>query len=337
MKLSFRPYELRLEYPFGISGYTRTTHTTILTEIEHEGIKGYGEGSPMRYLMETADTITSFLGNVSLNRFNNPEDIAAIMEYVDDIAPGNTSAKTSIDIALHDLLGKIRQKPCYSLFGTNPAMMPLTTLTIGIDTPEMVRKKVRGATQFKMIKVKLGSDNDRDIINAVTEETDVPICIDANQGWDNKEAALDMIFWLKEKGALFIEQPMNKNDHESNGWIADNSPLPVIADEAMQRFQDLDALKGVYHGINIKLVKCTGMLEAYKIIERARQLNMKVMIGCTSESSCAIMGAAALAPLCDWADLDAPWLITNNPYQTPELKEGKIILTDQPGLGITPQ
>ena len=334
MKLSFKPFELEMEHPFTISGYTRTAHTTILVQIQHDGHTGYGEGSPMRYLGETQASITAFLQLVKLEQFNNPLQIREILAYVDQLAPGNTTAKTAIDIALHDLAGKLLQQPCYALFNALPENMPYTTLTIGIDTPEMVCRKIREAQGFHRVKIKLGSDDDYGILRAVFAETDLPVCVDANQGWKDRQQALDMIAWLHEKKVLFVEQPMSRDDIDGNAWITEHSPVPVIADEAVQRLDTLHALKGAYSGINIKLVKCTGMAEAFSMITAAREMNMQVMIGCTTESSCAIMAGAALAPLCDWADLDSPWLITNNPFATPQLENGKLVLTNLPGLGL---
>jgi L-alanine-DL-glutamate epimerase-like enolase superfamily enzyme len=259
MKLTYRNYELKLEYPFGISGYTRTTHDTVLVTIEQDGVKGYGEGSSVRYLGETTETINAFLNKLRLENFNDPDKINEVLDYVDNLAPRNTAAKTAIDLALHDLTGKLRNKPCYQFFGSDPLKMPATTFTIGIDSVEVIREKVRKASSFKMLKIKLGSDHDREIIEAVRAESDAPLSIDANQGWKDRNEAVEMIEWLKEKGVVFIEQPMDKDDRDGNAWVTEHSPLPVLADEAMQRLNDLNAIKGAYSGINIKLMKCTGM------------------------------------------------------------------------------
>jgi len=334
MNLSFKDYQLTFEYPFGISSYTRTTHDVVLVNIEYLGEIGTGEASMAKYLGETKDSVKRFLSKVKLAQFKAPLNILSIHEYIDNIAPGNTAAKTAIDIALHDLKGKIEQKPCYQFYNVNPAQMPVTSLTLGIDELEVIRKKVKGAGAFKAIKVKLGSAYDKEIIKTIREETTAPLYIDANQGWKDKKEALDMIFWLKEQGTVFIEQPMDREDYDSNGWLTAHSPLPIIADEAMQRLSDLEKLKDLYTGINIKLMKCTGMYEAHQIISRARELGLKIMVGCMSETSCAIMAAASLAPLCDWADLDSPWLINNNPFKNPILEDGKIKLTDSYGLGL---
>lgn len=341
MTLYFEPFDLRLNHAFGISGHTRTSTPLVLTRIEHEGYTGFGEASMPPYLGENHDSAQRFLAKVDLSEFRAPavrEDIQPVMQYVDGLAPGNTAAKAAIDIALHDLLGKLTGEPCYRLFGVNPDIMPPTSFTIGIDTPEMIRKKVKEAAPFRVIKVKLGSDHDREIIEAIRAETAVPLSVDANQGWKDRDQAMEMSHWLSERKVLFIEQPMPKEDVEGNAWLRAGSPLPVIADEACQRLQDVERAAGVYDGINIKLMKCTGLDEASRMIARARQLNLKILIGCMTETSCAVMAAAALAPLCDWADLDGPWLVANDPWQTPHLEEGRIRLEEgRPGLGLIPR
>lgn len=337
MDLRFKPFNLQLKHAFGISGYTRTSTPLVLTEIEYDGITGFGEASMPPYLGENQGTAQQFLGKADLAQFDAPrnlEDIAGVMQYLDSLAPGNAAAKAAADIALHDLLGKLSGQPCYRLFGVNPDAMPATSFTIGIDTPEMIREKIKEVEAFQVIKVKLGSDHDKEIIETIRSETAAPLSVDANQGWKNREQALEMIHWLSERKVLFIEQPMPKENIEGNAWLTSNSPLPVIADEACQRIEDVERAAGVYDGINIKLMKCTGMHEAFGMISKARQLNLKILIGCMTETSCAVMAAAALAPLCDWADLDGPWLIANNPWKAPELENGRIRLENRPGLGL---
>ncbi|RRN76474.1 dipeptide epimerase, partial [Pseudoxanthomonas sp. SGD-10] len=325
MKIYAGKYQLNLEYPFGIASYTRNHHDIVLLEIHYKGLVGYGEASMAKYLGETPESVMAFISRVNVEQLN-PEkfSIAECCGYLDSIAEGNVAAKAALDIALHDLKGKMEQRPCYTMYGAIPDQMPVTSLTVGIDKPEAIREKVRRASAFKAIKVKLGSKYDKDIIHAVRAETSLPLYIDANQGWQDKYQALDMIHWLAEQGATFVEQPMNKDNKEANGWITQNSPVPIIADEAMQRLEDVEDLAAYYSGVNVKLMKCAGVYEGYQVIQKARGLGLKVMIGCMTETSCAIAAAAVLAPFCDWADLDGPWLITNNPFQDPVLEEGKI-------------
>lgn len=183
----------------------------------------------------------------------------------------------------------------------------------------------------------MGVPGDRQLIETIREYTDRPICVDVNQGWKTREEALDNILWLADKNVLFIEQPMNKDDRESHAWLKERSPLPIIADEAVHTSADIPALAGAYDGINIKLMKCGGLYDAYRMAVVAKALGMKVMIGCMTETSCAVSAAAQLAPLADWVDLDGNLLISNDPYAGMTIVDGRVTLTPLPGIGITPR
>ncbi|MCK3683122.1 dipeptide epimerase [Maribellus sp. YY47] len=336
LKLRFKPYDLQLKHTFTLAGSSRTTTAVMLTEIEYDGIVGYGEASMPPYLGESHATATKFLSSLDLSQFNDPFRLDEILEYVDQKAEGNCAAKASVDIALHDLLGKIMGQPWYKIWGFNAEDTPNTSFTIGIDTDEVIRQKVKEAAGFKILKVKLGRDNDKQMIETIRSVTDVPMCVDVNQGWTDKKHALEMTQWLKEKGIEFVEQPMPKTAIDDIAWLTQHSPLPIIADEALQRLPDVKKAHGIYSGINIKLMKCTGMREAHKMITLARALDMKVMIGCMTETSCAVSAAAQLAPKVDWADLDGNLLISNDVFSGVQVVDGKITLIDQPGIGITP-
>lgn len=335
MKLSFIPYPLELKHRFGVSGHTRTTTPDVLTCIEHEGKKGFGEASMPPYLGESIESVCSFLQKVNLGQFNDPMLFDDILGYVDSIAPGNCAAKASIDIALHDLAGKLLGIPCYTMFGLNPEKTPDTTYTIGIDSPEMTCRKIRETEgQFNILKIKLGTDHDREIISCVRQVTDLPLAVDANQGWNSLSEATDMVFWLKEQGVVMIEQPMKKDMLDDMAKLREISPLPIYADESVQRAADIYRLKDVFDGINIKLMKCTGMREAWKMINTAKSLGMKTMLGCMTETSCAVTAAAHLSPAVDFADLDGNILIGNDPFEGVKVTEGKLTLDRLPGLGL---
>ncbi|WP_419801952.1 dipeptide epimerase [Mucilaginibacter sp.] len=334
MKLTYQPFQLELKHPFSIAKFTRTATPLMLLKLEYEGFAGYGEASMVPYYHENPETAEAFLQKTDLSRFHYPFNITEILAYLDDLAPGNTNIKAAIDIAFHDLIGKIEQKPCYQLFGSDPEKMPVSSFTLGIDSPEMMIKKAAEAADFKVIKIKLGKNNDEEIIRAIRSVTDVPLYVDVNQGWTDRQQSLDKIFWLQEQGVQLIEQPMDKNDIDGNAWLTENSPVVIIGDEAVQRFEDVKKAHGVYHGINVKLMKAAGMYEGHRMILRAKELGLKVLIGCMSESSCATLAAAALAPLCDWADLDGPFLTKNNPYQNPGFANGKYVLKEASGLGL---
>ena len=337
MKLSFRPYELKLAHVFTVSSYSRTSTPGIQLQIEYEGVTGYGEASMPQYLGQSVESVSRFLERVDLSRFPDPFQLEDILAYVDSLSPGDTAAKAAVDIALHDLVGKLLGAPWYRIWGLNPAKAPNTTVTIGIDTPEVVRVKTREcADRFRILKVKVGLDNDKEMIRTIREITDLPIAVDANQGWKDRAQALEEIFWLKEHGVVMVEQPMAKERLDDNAWITERSPLPVFADEAVQRLADIPGIKGAYHGINIKLMKCTGMREAWKMANYAKAEGMRVMVGCMTETSCAVSAAAQLSPLADFADLDGNLLITNDIFDGMQVLDGKITLPDRPGIGVMP-
>ena len=336
MKLSFEPYELKLRHSFNLAKYSRTTTPDVQVKLELDGIVGYGEASMPPYLGESVDSVTSFLSKLDLSQFNDPFRIEDIHEYMDMVAPDNRAAKASVDIALHDLLGKIMGQPWYKIWGLNPDNAPDTSFTIGIDKAEVVRKKVDEAAPYNVLKVKMGLDNDQELVNIIREKTDRPICVDANQGWDNKEKALEMCYWLAERNCLFVEQPMPKEMIEETAWLRERSPLPIIADEFLQRLPDVRRAAQAYDGINIKLMKSTGLHEAYKMAVLAKALGMKVMLGCMTETSCAVTAAAQLSPMVDWADLDGNLLIANDKFDGIKIVNGKVTIPERPGIGVIP-
>ena len=336
LKLTFQPYELQLRHTFTVASYSRKTTPGVQVRIEYEGFTGFGEASMPPYLGQSIETVCRFLSMVDLSQFSDPFQMDTILAYVDSLSPGDGAAKAAIDIALHDLTGKLLGQPWWRLWGLAPSKTPNTTFTIGIDTPDVVREKTREcADRFKILKVKVGLDNDKEMIRTIREVTDLPLAVDANQGWKDREKALDEIFWLKENGIVMVEQPMAKERIDDNAWITEHSPLPIFADEAIQRLADIPAIKGAYHGINIKLMKCTGMREGWKMVNYAKAEGMRVMVGCMTETSCAVSAAAQLSPAADFADLDGNLLITNDLFDGMKVVEGKITLNDRPGIGCT--
>ena len=287
------------------------------------------------YLGQTVESVCAFLQKVDLSQYADPFQLEDILAYVDSLSPGDSAAKAAVDIALHDLVGQLLGQPWWRLWGLDAAKAPDTTFTIGIDTPEVVREKTREcADRFNILKVKVGLDNDYEMIRTIREITQLPIAVDANQGWKDRQQALDEIFWLQEHGVVMVEQPMPKERLDDNAWITERSPLPIFADEAIQRLADIPSIKGAYTGINIKLMKCTGMREAWKMASYARAEGMRVMVGCMTETSCAVTAAAHLSPLADFADLDGNLLITNDRFRGMTVNQGRITLPDAPGLGL---
>lgn len=337
MQLTFRAFDAQMRHVFTIANSSRTTTPIVLTEITYDGYTGYGEAAMPPYLGETQASVIEFLKRVDLSRFSSPFEIQDIMNYVDAISINNTAAKAAVDIALHDLVGKIMGQPWWKIWGFNPATTPNTSFTVGLDTEEVVKEKTREASPYKVIKVKLGRDEktDKMMVNTIRSVTNTMICVDANQGWKDKHYALDMIHWLNERNVNMIEQPMSKYLLDETAWLTEKSPLPIIADEACQRLVDIPKLKGAYSGINIKLMKCTGLREAREMVSLAKALHMRLMIGCMTETSCAISAAAQIAPETEWADLDGNLLISNDCFKGMQIVDGKITLNDMPGIGIT--
>ena len=336
MKLTFEPYELKLRHSFNLAKYSRTTTPDVQVKIELDGLVGYGEASMPPYLGESVDSVSAFLSKLDLSQFSDPFRIEDIHEYMESVAPDNRAAKASVDIALHDLLGKIMGQPWYKIWGLNQDNAPDTSFTIGIDKADVVRKKVDEAAPYNVIKVKMGLDNDKELVEIIREKTDRPICVDANQGWDSKEIALEMCYWLAERNCLFVEQPMAKEKIDETAWLRERSPLPIIADEFLQRLPDVRRASQAYDGINIKLMKSTGMHEAYKMAVLAKALGMKVMLGCMTETSCAVTAAAQLSPMVDWADLDGNLLIANDKFDGIKIVNGKVTIPERPGIGVIP-
>jgi L-Ala-D/L-Glu epimerase len=344
MILTYQPYDLALRYPFRIALMSRTSTPIVLVQLSMGALTGFGEASMPPYLGETHESVCQFLELAKRRVFDVMSkctpfqiiDIQSVMSKIADLAEGNKSAKAAIDIALHDLKGKVEGQAVWQILGSNPDKMPLTTCTIGIETdPSVLKRKIEDAADFHVLKIKLGSEDDKKLVNLVRQFTDKPLYVDANQGWSDVNFAIDMAHWLAEKDVVLIEQPMLKTDLDGNGKVTEASPLPVFADESFQRLTDFDKIQGVFDGINIKLMKSTGLCEARKMVEEARRRDLKIMIGCMSETSCGILAGAALAPQCDFADLDGPWLIANNPFEPPILRGGKIQLSKAVGLGVS--
>ena len=336
MKLRFYPYELQLQHTFTVSSYSRTTTPGVQVEIDYQGFTGYGEASMPPYLGQSVDSVTSYLKKVNLHQFADPFCLDDIEEYLDTLSPGDSAAKAAVDIALHDLVGKMLGAPWYRIWGYNPAKAPSTTYTIGIDTPEVVREKtLECAGKFNILKVKVGLDTDKEMIETIRSVTDVPLAVDANQGWTDRYKALDMIYWLRDHGVVMVEQPMPVSRIEDQVWLNQRSPLPLFGDESIQGLDDVRRAVGVFDGINIKLMKCGGLRNAHKMVDLARALGLKVMVGCMTETSCAVSAAAQLSPAVDFADLDGNLLISNDLFSGVTVIDGKLTLPLTPGIGVT--
>ncbi|RPH34607.1 dipeptide epimerase [bacterium] len=264
----------------------------------------------------------------------DPFRLEKLLGDLDRLAQGNHAAKAAVDIALHDWLGKKMGFPWYRIWGLGPEDAPRSSMTIGIDTAENLRARVKEAEGFPVLKVKLGTERDRETIQTIREVTDVPLRVDVNQGWKDREEALRMAEWLAANRVELIEQPLPKDRLDDHAWLNERSPIPIIADESVVRLGDIRTVHGAFAGINVKLMKCTGMREAYRMILLAHGLGMKVMLGCMTETSCGISAAAQLAPMVDWTDLDGALLIANDPFRGATVRNGEIMLPETAGIGV---
>ncbi len=324
--------DLKLVYPFKIARRAVDEFRQVIS-VEIDG--GLGETAPARFYGETVETVQVAFDILDGGLDGNLDPIESVMSELESVLGRNYAAKSAIDMALHDRLGKKLDAPLYQLWGLDPKATPLTTFTIGIDEPEIMQQKVREAEPYPLLKVKLGTDRDLELIRALREVTDKPIYVDANTAWTPKEA-VRMIRQLAPYGVELIEQPTKPDDLEGLKFVREHSELPIFADESVKRAADIPSLVGCVDGINIKLVKCGGLLEAMRIIHIARAHGLQVMIGCMIESSLGITAAAHLTPLVDYADLDGHLLVANDPYRGVTLEKGKLILPDLPGIGVVP-
>lgn len=335
-KLSWEPHELSLVHTFTVSGSSRSTTPDVLVKLEYDGFTGYGEASMPPYLGHSVDSVTSFLQKVNLRQFTDPFRLEEMLDYVHGLSKGDAPAKAAVDMALHDLFGKLMGQPLWRIWGENPDATPDTTFTIGMDTPEVMAEKTReAADRFKILKVKVGTPNDKEMISAVRSVTSLPIAVDANQGWSDRMEALYEIYWLKDQGVVMVEQPLPKGRREDTAWLRERSPLPIFADESVQGLEDVKACRGVFDGINIKLMKCGGLQKAREMMLYARASGLKVMLGCMTETSCGISAAAQISPGVDFADLDGNLLISNDPFEGAAVRNGRITLNNLPGLGLS--
>jgi len=311
---------------------------TFFVEYSRDGITGIGEGAPIIRYRESAETNRQAIESIRPWLLEQkPEAFVPLMDAVFRRVEGQFAAKAALDIALLDWNAQKLGVPLWRMFGLDPAAAPLTTFSIGIDKAEAIRQKVREAEEFPVLKIKVGLDNDEEVIAAVRSVTKKPLRVDANEGFKSKEEAVEKINWLEKQGVEFIEQPLPAANLEDMNWIRKRVHIPVIADEACLHPADVPRLAPYFDGVNVKVDKCGGLLEAKRMIEMARSLGLKVMLGCMVSSSAAITAAAHLSPLVDYADLDGHLLIANDPYEGVRVEKGRLILPQRPGLGLRPR
>lgn len=333
MKLAVKPFDLQLTTPFRISRHVQYTASNVLTQITHEGVTGLGEAAPSEHYGEYRETVLAALALLTNELGEDPFAIEEIISHINHVIRLNPAAKAAIDMALYDLVGKLLNVPVYKLLGLSAANTPLTSFTIGIDTPENMAKKALVAREYPILKIKVGTKNDIANLKAIREVSDAVIRVDANTAWTPKEA-VRKINKLAEFNLEFVEQPVAPHDLAGLKYVREHVPLPIITDESSITVEDIPRLADCTDGINIKLMKCGGLSHALKMVHVARAHNLKIMIGCMIESSLAITAAAHLTPLIDYADLDGHLLINDDPYSGVKVVEGKLVLPEGPGLGV---
>jgi len=331
---------LDLKHTWTISRASVDFHDNIFVYLEHDGLTGVGEASFSRRYGESLESLQEAIESAKpLFAKADPLHFAEIAAALQNLCEGQNSAKAALDMALMDWAGKKIGLPLFKLWGLNPTQTPISSFTIGIDTPEMMQQKIRAAEEFPILKIKLGTARDEEIMRAVREVTAKPLRVDANEGWKRKEEALEKISWLAPFNVEFVEQPLPAGRLDDVRWLRQQLQqrqikMPLFADEDSKTSRDLPALAGAYDGVNIKLMKSGGLQEALRMIYLARALGLKIMLGCMIESSVGITAAAHLAPLVDYADLDGHLLISNDPFAGVQMQNGKMTLPEAPGLGV---
>jgi L-Ala-D/L-Glu epimerase len=329
---------LELRHTWTTTMSSSTYRDTVNLRYTRDGITGYGEGAPIiRYKEVPAEAKQAIESNLDAIAAGDPQTFDPFLADIRKrLGDHQRAAMAAVDIAVIDWICKKLNIPVYGLFGLDPAAAPVTTFSIGIDTPEITRQKTLEAADYPVLKVKVGLKTDEETISAVRSVTKKPLRVDANEGWTDKEEAIRKINWLETQGVEYIEQPMPAHMFEETKYVRSKVHLPIFADEACTSAAEIPKLHEAYDGINVKLDKSGGILEAYRWIKMARALDMKVMLGCMISSSCSCTAAAHLSPLVDYADLDGFLLISNDPFTGVKVDKGKLILPTGPGLGLKP-
>lgn len=333
--LDYKIKQLNLKHTWTISRNSSDVKNNVFVKYTRNGVFGIGEAAPnVRYNETPESTIEVIKKAIPVVEKFDPWHFVDMDYAIRKLAEEQTAAKCAIDIAIMDWVGKSLGVPLYKYLGLDNTKAPITSFSIGIDKPDVMQQKIKEAEDFPILKIKVGTDKDKEILDAVRAVTDKTLRVDANEGWKTKEEALEKIHWLETMGVEFIEQPMPAAMLEETRWLRERVHIPIIADEAVKKAADIPTLATAYDGINIKLMKSAGIQEALRMIWMARSLGMKIMLGCMIESSCAIAAAAHISPLVDYADLDGNLLISNDPFKAVNVEKGRMILPDKPGLGL---
>lgn len=336
MNLDFTTIRVDLIHTFTVASSSSKFRNTVVVTLSDNDTNGTGEAPSSSRYAEDDTSITKFLEDArdTVTRLDDPFCIEELWVAIDRLSTENMAAKSGLNIALFDLVGKKLGVPVYQLLGLNPAETPITSFTIGIDQPEKIKLKVAEAEPHPVLKVKLGQgDLDYDIIKTIKNATDKPIRVDANEGWQRDEA-VRKIEWLATQKVEYVEQPLPADRLDDMKWVHERSALPVFADENVKRASDIPGIAALFDGVNIKLAKAGGITGALKAIHTARAHGLKVMLGCMVETAVASTAAAHLSPLVDYADLDSTLLTKNDPFEGVKIVDGKLVLGREPGLDV---
>ena len=332
--IRYKTMRLDLNHPWVIARGGADFKENVFVFYEREGITGLGEAAHLTAAGQTpAQTIAGIEKLLPLYQSSDPWQFDHISQLAKDGHPP-APARAALDMALMDWIGKSLKTPLFRLFGLNPDQTPPTSYSIGLDTLEVMKQKTKEAAGYQIIKVKLGRDEDEEIIKALRSVTDKPIRADANEGWKDREIAIQKIEWLHRHNVELVEQPLPRHLTDDHAWLKSRSPIPIIADEAVQQSEDIAAIEGAYSGINVKIMKAGGILESLRMLQMARAHRLDAMIGCMIESSLGITAAAHLQSLARWIDLDGCLLLKKDPFAGARLVEGKWRLQNDPGLGV---
>ncbi|MCG8467811.1 MAG: dipeptide epimerase [Gemmatimonadetes bacterium] len=337
MKASWEKLSIETLHPFGISRNVKTGDEVVWLRLEHDGIEGWGEADPSAYYGESAGTVEAAFATLAprLEAIDDPFRLESIERDLHARLRFNGAARSAISSALHDWIGKRVGLPLWKSLGLDPADAPLSSFTIGIDTPERMTEKTRGADDYPILKIKLGSADDESRLRAVREAApDKVLRVDANAAWTPSEA-VEGCAMCAEYGVEYVEQPLPPTEREELAFVRGRSELPIFVDESSVVATDIPGLVGLVDGINIKLAKCGGPREAVRMIHTARSHGLQVMLGCMLETTLGIAPAAHIAPLVDYVDLDGAALLRDDPFVGPRMDRGRIVLGDEPGLGVT--
>ncbi len=336
-QLETKVVRLNLRHTWTTTMSSSAYRDTLHVKLTRDGVTGVGEGAPIVRYHEDAvggqkvvESLREFLVSA------DPFQFSKVMDEVNRRVKGEYAAKAAIDLALMDWVGQKLNVPLYKYFGLDAGDAPVTTFSIGIDTPEITKQKVREAEEFPVLKVKVGLATDEPTIEAVRSVTKKPLRVDANEGWKDKEEAVRKINWLESQGVEFIEQPLPAEMLEETRWVRSRVHIPIFADEACLSVAAIPKLADAYDGVNVKLDKCGGIQQALRMIQIAKSLGMKTMLGCMVSSSVSVTAAAHLSPMVDYADLDGNLLIANDPYAGVKVEKGRLVLPNLPGLGLRP-